>query len=59
MGVKIDMDKILSSLPPVEGAQELVQKAIENGQEHLFEGWADRSPRFRETILSELSRIDW
>jgi len=59
LGVKIDMDKILSSLPPVEGAEELVEKAFENGQEHLFEGWADRSPQYRETILSELSRIDW
>ena len=59
MRVKIDKDEILSSLPPVEGAEELVQKALENGQEQLFEHWAEKSPQFRETLVSELSRIDW
>lgn len=59
MRVKIDMKEILSSLPPVEGAEELVQKALENGQEHLFEDWTSKSPQFRKTLINELSRIDW
>ena len=59
MEVKIDKKEVLSSLPGVEGAEELVEKALENGQEHLFEDWVSKSPEFRETLIRELARIDW
>ncbi len=39
--------------------RELVEKALENGQEHLFEGWEDRGEAYRRNLLAELKKIDW
>ena len=59
MGVKTDRDQILSALPEVENAGELVLNALELGQEHLFADWRARSPQYRENLVRELARIDW
>lgn len=39
--------------------RELIEKALENGQQHLFEGWEERSGTYRDTLLAELKKIDW
>jgi UDP-N-acetylglucosamine pyrophosphorylase len=39
--------------------RELVEKALVNGQQHLFENWDERENTYRETLLAELKKIDW
>ncbi|MBN2289353.1 MAG: UTP--glucose-1-phosphate uridylyltransferase [Candidatus Glassbacteria bacterium] len=51
--------EVLDTLPWLEEASKLVHRAFALGQEHLFESWKTWDPQYRETLLKELTRIDW
>ena len=45
------MDEVLGVLPDLPGAGDNVIKALERGQEHLFENWKERGAIYRETLV--------
>ena len=51
-------DTLLANIDNQDDRQ-LVEKALDNGQEHLFEGWDERGEDYRNTLISELKKIDW
>ncbi|MBW7998142.1 MAG: hypothetical protein FVQ81_16550 [Candidatus Glassbacteria bacterium] len=51
-------DSILSTVDG-QTERELLERALDNGQEHLFDGWDKRDESYRQTLLSELKKIDW
>ena len=53
------VNEVLASLPQVDGAERMVRRAFQSGQDHLFENWSRRSFEFRQNLIRELARIDW